>query len=468
MSTFINETFLLNNETAIELYNEYAKDMPIYDYHCHLSPKEIWEDKRFDNITQLWLYGDHYKWRAMRINGIIEDYITGDKGDYDKFLAWAKTIPNCIGNPLYHWTQLELKRYFNIDELLNEDTAPVIWQKCNEVLQNKEFSARRLINRSNVKMIGTTDDPIDSLDYHKKIRKEGQLEAKVLPTFRPDKALEINKEGFSNWIKRLSEVTGISIKRYKDLLDALKDRVNYFNQEGCRMSDHSLSYVPYAEASETELEEIFKKAMVSEKVSPQEENKYKTYTLIFLGKLYHSLGWVMQLHIGAMRNNNTRMFNILGGDAGFDSINDCNIAVPLSRLLDALDRENSLPKTILYNLNPKDNYVIATMLGNFQGDGIPGKIQFGSGWWFNDQKDGMIRQMTDLANLGLLSHFVGMLTDSRSFLSYTRHEYFRRLLCSLLGEWAEKGEVPKDINLLGNMVKNISYNNAVKYFSIDI
>ncbi|MDK2919990.1 MAG: glucuronate isomerase [Candidatus Petromonas sp.] len=468
MSTFINENFLLNNETAIELYNEYAKDMPIYDYHCHLSPKEIWEDKRFDNITQLWLYGDHYKWRAMRINGIIEDYITGDKGDYDKFLAWAKTIPNCIGNPLYHWTQLELKRYFNIDELLNEDTAPVIWQKCNEVLQNKEFSARRLINRSNVKMIGTTDDPIDSLDYHKKIRKEGQLEAKVLPTFRPDKALEINKEGFSNWIKRLSEVTGISIKRYKDLLDALKDRVNYFNQEGCRMSDHSLSYVPYAEASETELEEIFKKAMVSEKVSPQEENKYKTYTLIFLGKLYHSLGWVMQLHIGAMRNNNTRMFNILGGDAGFDSINDCNIAVPLSRLLDALDRENSLPKTILYNLNPKDNYVIATMLGNFQGDGIPGKIQFGSGWWFNDQKDGMIRQMTDLANLGLLSHFVGMLTDSRSFLSYTRHEYFRRLLCSLLGEWAEKGEVPKDINLLGNMVKNISYNNAVKYFSIDI
>jgi glucuronate isomerase len=468
MSTFINENFLLNNETAIELYNEYAKDMPIYDYHCHLSPKEIWEDKRFDNITQLWLYGDHYKWRAMRINGITEDYITGDKGDYDKFLAWAKTIPNCIGNPLYHWTQLELKRYFNIDELLNEDTAPVIWQKCNEVLQNKEFSARRLINRSNVKMIGTTDDPIDSLDYHKKIRKEGQLEAKVLPTFRPDKALEINKEGFSNWIKRLSEVTGISIKRYKDLLDALKDRVNYFNQEGCRMSDHSLSYVPYAEASETELEEIFKKAMVSEKVSPQEENKYKTYTLIFLGKLYHSLGWVMQLHIGAMRNNNTRMFNILGGDAGFDSINDCNIAVPLSRLLDALDRENSLPKTILYNLNPKDNYVIATMLGNFQGDGIPGKIQFGSGWWFNDQKDGMIRQMTDLANLGLLSHFVGMLTDSRSFLSYTRHEYFRRLLCSLLGEWAEKGEVPKDINLLGNMVKNISYNNAVKYFSIDI
>ncbi len=468
MNTFINENFLLNNKTAIKLYHEYAKDMPIYDYHCHLDPKEIWEDKRFNSITEIWLNGDHYKWRAMRSNGITEEYITGNKSDYEKFLAWSKTVPNCIGNPLYHWTHLELKRYFNIDELLNESNALEIWEKCNSILENEGFSARGLINKSNVKMIGTTDDPTDSLEYHKKIKKEGTLKAKVLPSFRPDNALDINKEGFSKWIQKLSEVSGITIKKYKDLLDALKDRIDYFNEVGCRISDHSLSYVPYKETSESEVEEIFQKAMDSKKVSIEEESKYKTYTLIFLGKLYASLGWTMQFHIGAMRNNNTKMFNILGGDAGFDSINDYNIAIPLSRLLDALDKENSLPKTILYALNPKDNYVIGSMLGNFQGDGISGKIQFGSGWWFNDQKDGMIRQMTDLANLGLLAHFIGMLTDSRSFLSYARHEYFRRILCDLLGGWAEQGDVPMDINMLGNMVKNISFYNAEKYFGIDI
>jgi glucuronate isomerase len=464
----MDENFLLINDAAVKLYHDYAKNMPIYDYHCHLKPEEIWEDKVYKNITEVWLYGDHYKWRAMRSNGIDEKYITGDASDYDKFMAWAKTIPYCIGNPLYHWTHLELQRYFGIYEILNEDTAKSIWNRCNEMLNSKDFTARALMKKFNVKLVGTTDDPTESLEYHKKIREEGKLDAKVVPSFRPDKGIDINKEGFVDWINKLSEVTNRSIEDYEDLLEALKERIEFFHEQGCRISDHALDYVPYKEAEIEEVRKIFEKAMNMEDISLEEEEKYKTFTLAYMARIYSQKNWTMQLHIGAMRNNNTTMYKLLGADTGFDSINDYEIAVSLSRFLDLLDKEKKLPKTILYTLNPKDNYVLGTMLGNFQGDGIPGKIQFGSGWWFNDQKDGMIKQMTDLANLGLLSRFVGMLTDSRSFLSYTRHEYFRRILCNLIGEWVENGEAPNDMKLLGSMVQNICYNNAKDYFGIDI
>ncbi|WP_334292999.1 glucuronate isomerase [Paramaledivibacter caminithermalis] len=468
LKKFMDENFLLINDAAVKLYHDYAKNMPIYDYHCHLKPEEIWEDKVYKNITEVWLYGDHYKWRAMRSNGIDEKYITGDASDYDKFMAWAKTIPYCIGNPLYHWTHLELQRYFGIYEILNEDTAKSIWNRCNEMLNSKDFTARALMKKFNVKLVGTTDDPTESLEYHKKIREEGKLDAKVVPSFRPDKGIDINKEGFVDWINKLSEVTNRSIEDYEDLLEALKERIEFFHEQGCRISDHALDYVPYKEAEIEEVRKIFEKAMNMEDISLEEEEKYKTFTLAYMARIYSQKNWTMQLHIGAMRNNNTTMYKLLGADTGFDSINDYEIAVSLSRFLDLLDKEKKLPKTILYTLNPKDNYVLGTMLGNFQGDGIPGKIQFGSGWWFNDQKDGMIKQMTDLANLGLLSRFVGMLTDSRSFLSYTRHEYFRRILCNLIGEWVENGEAPNDMKLLGSMVQNICYNNAKDYFGIDI
>lgn len=464
----MDENFLLSNDTAIKLYHDYAKDMPIYDYHCHLSPKEIWEDKSYRNITEIWLYGDHYKWRAMRSNGIDENYTTGETSDYEKFMAWARTVPNCIGNPLYNWTHLELKRYFGIEEILNEKTADLIWNKCNEVLNSGKFTAREIIKKFNVKLIGTTDDPTDSLEYHRKIKEEGKLAAKVIPTFRPDKGIEIRKDGFLEWISKLSEVVSKNIATYEDLLEALKERIEFFHELDCRISDHALQDVPYREADIEEVSKIFEKAINNEGISLEEEQKYKTYTLAYLGEIYSEKEWVMQLHIGALRNNNTSMFKVLGPDTGFDSIDDREIARPLSRFLDLLNEKNKLPRTILYTLNPKDNYVLGTMLGNFQGDGIPGKIQFGSGWWFNDQKDGMIKQMTDLANLGLISRFVGMLTDSRSFLSYTRHEYFRRILCNLIGEWVENGEAPNDMELLGNMVRNICYNNAKDYFGIDI
>lgn len=468
MKKFMDENFLLSNETAQKLYHDYAKGMPIYDYHCHISPKEIWENKKFKNITEVWLYGDHYKWRAMRSNGIDEEYITGNADDYDKFKAWAKTMPMTIGNPLYHWTHLELQRFFGIYDLLNEENAEMIWEKTNAMLSGEGFAVRDLIQKSNVKVICTTDDPTDSLEYHKKIREEGTLETKVLPTFRPDKGVEINKETFVPWVKKLAEVCQKSINTYQDLLACMEERVNFFHAEGCRLSDHALDYVPYADATMEEATAIFAKAIQGQKVSLEEEEKYKTYTLRFFGKLYAKLGWTLQLHIGAMRNNNTRMYQKLGPDTGFDSINDYSIAYPLSRFMDSLEVEDALPKTILYTLNPKDNYVLGTMLGNFQGGGIAGKVQFGSAWWFNDQRDGMVEQMKALANLGLLSRFVGMLTDSRSFLSYPRHEYFRRILCNLIGEWVENGEFPADMKLLGDIVQGISYNNAVKYFGIDV
>lgn len=466
MKKFMDENFLLSNETAVNLYRKYAKDMPIIDYHCHLNPKEICENKKFKNITEAWLYGDHYKWRAMRSNGINEKYITGDSTDYEKFIAWTKTLSIAIGNPLYHWTHLELQRFFNIYEPLNEKTAPEIWEKANKMISGEGFSARDLIKKSNVKIICTTDDPVDSLEYHLKLKEDKSFDVKVLPTFRPDKGIRINKDTFIPWIKKLSEVSERTIDSYKEFLEALESRVEFFNSVGCKVSDHGLDSITYAEATEEEIDSIFKKAMDGNKVTLEEETKYSTYTLQFLGRLYSKLGWTMQLHLAAMRDNNTRMFNKMGQDVGFDSINDEGIAYALSRFLDSLEKEDKLPKTILYTLNPKDNYVLGSMLGNFQGGGIPGKIQFGSAWWFNDNRDGMVEQMKALANLGLLSRFVGMLTDSRSFLSYTRHEYFRRIACNLIGEWVENGEFPDDMELLGDIVKGISYNNAKEYFGM--
>lgn len=464
---FLDEDFLLHNETAKSLYHEYAKDMPIIDYHCHLNPQEIYENKQYKNITEVWLYGDHYKWRAMRANGIDESLITGDGSDYDKFMAYAKTVPMTIGNPLYHWTHLELKRYFGIEETLNEQTAPAIWEKVNAMLTSGEFGARDFIVKSNVEVVCTTDDPIDSLEYHAKIKADPTFRVAVLPAFRPDKAIAIEKLAFRDYIGKLGEAAGIEIKNYEDLLEALSKRVTYFHENGCRVSDHGLDYMPYAETSPEEAAKVFAKAMAGEAISFQEELQYKTSVLVFLGKLYSEHGWVMQYHMNALRNNNTRMFEKLGPDTGFDSIRDTEIAEPLSRLLDAIDREAGLPKTILYSLNPAHNYVLGSMIGNFQGGGIPGKIQHGSAWWFNDTKEGMIAQMTSLAETGLLSRFVGMLTDSRSFLSYTRHEYFRRILCNLIGEWVEKGEYPDDRELLGKIVQDICYYNAKQYFPFE-
>ncbi|CUU50657.1 glucuronate isomerase [Clostridium beijerinckii] len=467
MKKFMDENFLLSNKTAIELYHNYAKNMPIIDYHCHIDPKEIYENKKFNNITEAWLYGDHYKWRAMRCNGIDEKYITGDGSDYDKFLAWAKTIPMSIGNPLYHWTHLELQRFFGIYEPLDEDTAPAIWKKANELLSGEGFRARDLITKSKVETICTTDDPTDTLEYHIKLKEDESFNVNVLPTFRPDKGIEINLDGFVSWVKKLEGISEITISNYDEFLNAFDSRVRYFHSVGCRIADHGIDgAVVYADASKEDAAAIFAKALNGEVVSLDEEKKYKTYTLTHVFKLYHELGWAMQLHIAALRNNNNRMFEKIGPNTGFDSINDESIAYPLSRLLDSVDKENSLPKTILYTLNPKDNYVLGAMTGNFQGEGIPGKMQFGAAWWFNDNKDGMIEQMKALANLGLLGRFVGMLTDSRSFLSYTRHEYFRRIACNLIGEWVENGEVPGNIKLLKTVVEGICYNNAKEYFNI--
>jgi len=464
---FLDDNFLLTNPTAERLYHDYARDMPIIDYHCHLSPKEIYENKTYRNLTEVWLYGDHYKWRAMRANGVEERLVTGDADDYDKFLAYARTVPMTIGNPLYHWSHMELRRFFGVNDLINEANAPSIWERVNAQLQGPGFGARDFITKSKVEVICTTDDPADSLEYHVRLREDKGFGVKVLPSFRPDKALELNRPGFVEWIGKLEQAAGVRIENYDDLLAALEARVKFFHQVGCRVSDHALDEVPFAEATRAEAAAIFAKARKGERVSPEEEQKYKTHTLVFLGRLYAERGWVMQYHINALRNNNARMFSRLGPDTGFDSINDSLIAKPLARLLDALDRDDALPKTILYTLHPAQNHIIGTMIGNFQGGGVPGKIQFGSAWWFNDTKEGMIAQMKTLAETGLLSRFVGMLTDSRSFLSYTRHEYFRRILCNLIGEWVENGEFPADMELLGMIVKNIAYGNAKAYFPFD-
>lgn len=467
MRNFMDENFLLNNDISITLYNEYAKNMPIIDYHCHLSPKEIYDNKKFKNITEIWLYGDHYKWRLMRANGIDEEYITGNASDYDKFLAWAKTLPMTIGNPVFNWTHLELQRFFGINELLNEETAPIIWEKVNALLNSDGFRARDFIKKSNVQVVCTTDDPVDSLEYHLSLKEDNDFDVKVLPSFRPDKGLEINREGYLNWVKTLEGISEIQINGYEDFLEALESRVRFFHSVGGRVSDHAIDTMMYADTTLDEVKGIFAEALQGKKVSTEAEKKYKSFTLRFLGKLYAELGWAMQFHINALRNNNERMFTILGPDTGYDSINDEEIAKPLVQLLNSMDKENALPKTIIYSLNPKDNNVISAVIGSFQGGGIPGKIQFGTAWWFNDNKLGMLEQMQSLANMGLFSRFIGMLTDSRSFLSYTRHEYFRRLICNLIGEWVENGEVPNDPEFLGKIVQGISYYNAKEYFQFE-
>ncbi len=464
MKKFMDEDFMLQTETAKKLYHEYAEGLPIIDYHCHLSPKEICENKKFSSITEIMLGGDHYKWRAMRSNGIPEDYMTGDKSDFEKFEAFAKTLKYAIGNPLYHWTHLELRRFFGIYDILNEKNARSIFDKANKMLEGDDFSAQSLINRSNVAVICTTDDPADSLEYHKRIKEEGKLSAKVLPTFRPDKATEIAKETFIPYIKLLSDTFGKKIDSIKALTEIMKERIEFFASVGCRLADHALAGVPFEACTEEEADTVFKKALSGDLPCEKEENIYKTFMLGFFASEYAKRGWTMQLHIGAMRNNNTTMYKKLGPDTGFDSINDLSIAEPLSALLNSFNEKGNLPRTILYTLNPKDNYVLAAMLGNFQGSEVPGKIQFGSGWWFNDQRDGMVEQMKALANLGLLGRFVGMLTDSRSFLSYPRHEYFRRIMCNLIGGWVENGEYPDDFEALGDIVRGISYENAEKYF----
>lgn len=465
MTPFIHDNFLLQNTTARKLYHDYAKNMPIFDYHCHLDSKQIWENKSFRNLTDIWLSGDHYKWRVMRWHGVSEEYITGNASDFDKFMAWAKTVPHTVGNPLYHWTHLELKRLFDIDDLLSEDTAVGIWEAANEQLADDAFRARALIRRFDVAVIGTTDDPTDSLSYHRLLSEDASFATKVMPSFRPDKGLTIRKLGFADWIKKLGAVVERPINHYDDFLSSIEQLVHRFHQHGCRISDHGLEEMVYTEATHAEVADIFQKGLTGG-VSREEEKKYVAATLQFLGRLYHKYGWVMQMHIGAMRNNSTRMFKQIGPDTGFDSINDKAVAEPLSQFLNTLDRDETLPKTILYNLNPRDNSVFATIAGNFQQGPVCGKVQFGTGWWFNDQRDGVIRQLTDLANTGLLSHFIGMVTDSRSFFSYTRHEYFRRILCNVLGEWVERGEVPNDPSFLGRMVQNICFNNAKNYFEI--
>ena len=464
----MDENFLLRNETAECLYHDYAKKMPIIDYHCHLSPQEIYENKTYRNITAVWLYGDHYKWRAMRAVGVEEEYITGDASDYDKFIAWSKTVPKLIGNPLYNWTHLELQRFFGIYDLLNEETAPAIWEKVNTLLNSDGYGARDFIEKSNVKVVCTTDDPIDTLEFHKQLLEEGDFPVKVVPGFRPDKALEINRDDFTNYVSKLQDISDVTIESYEDYLNALKSRVEYFHSIGGRVSDHAIDTMMYAETNKEEAGAYFIDALKGNKVSREGEKKFKTYTLKFLGELYASHGWVMQFHINALRNNNTRMFDALGPDIGYDAMNDEEIAKPLVGLLDMLEKGDALPRTILYSLNSKDNNTIATIIGSFQGGGIPGKIQFGTAWWFNDTKTGMLDQMQSLANIGVFSQFIGMLTDSKSFLSYPRHEYFRRLVCSLIGEWVENGEIPNDVESLGKIVQNISYNNAEAYFDFEL
>jgi glucuronate isomerase len=467
MKKFMDENFLLQTKTAQELYHNHAAKMPIFDYHCHISPQEIADDKQFKNMTQIWLYGDHYKWRGLRTNGINEKYITGNASDWEKFEKWAETVPFTIRNPLYHWTHLELKRFFGIDKLLSPVTANEIWEECNAKLQTPEYSVRSIIRKANVHTICTTDDPVDSLEFHREIKADG-FEVAVLPAWRPDKAMAVeNTKSYNVYIDKLEEVAGENIHSFNDLMDALDSRHLFFHQNGCRLSDHGLETIIAEDYSEKEIKAIFVKIRGGADLNNDENLKFKSCMLYEFGIMDHSRGWAQQFHLGPLRNNNTRMYNKIGPDTGFDSIGDFEMARPLSKLLNRLDMENKLSKTILYNINPRDNELIATMLGNFQDGSVPGKMQFGSGWWFLDQKDGMEKQINALSNLGLLSRFVGMLTDSRSFLSYTRHEYFRRTLCNLLGNDVENGEIPNDMELLGQMVENICFNNAKAYFTFD-
>lgn len=466
MKSFIHEDFLLQTDAARELYHEHAKKQPIIDYHCHLNPAAIASDHVFDNLGQLWLEGDHYKWRAMRTNGVEEKYCTGkETSDWEKFEKWAETVPYTMRNPLYHWTHLELKSAFGVEKLLNPETAREIYDVCTEKLRTPEYSARGLMQHFNVKVVCTTDDPADSLEHHLSLKNEG-FGIKILPTWRPDKAMAVeHPAAYRTYVEKLSEVSGVTITKFSDLMEALRNRHDFFASVGCRLSDHGIETF-YAESyTLIEIEQIFEKVYSGRELTHEQVLKFKS-AMMYEGALMDwEKGWTQQFHYGAIRNNNTRLFNQLGPDTGFDSIGDFNVAKALSRFLDQLDQDNRLTKTIIYNLNPGDNDVIATMIGNFQDGSVPGKIQFGSGWWFLDQKTGMEAQMNSLSNLGLLSRFVGMLTDSRSFVSYPRHEYFRRILCNLIGNDVENGLLPaSEMAFLGEMVENISYHNANQFF----
>ncbi|GAB4042851.1 glucuronate isomerase [Spirosoma litoris] len=461
---FLNENFLLQTETAQQLYHEFAKPMPIIDYHCHLPPDQIAENKQFENLTQIWLYGDHYKWRAMRANGVDESYCTGNQPDFAKFQKWAETVPYTLRNPLYHWTHLELQRYFGITETLNGKSARRIYDACTEQLQSPDFSVRNLLRRMNVETVCTTDDPVDSLENHQKLADEG-FEIGVLPTFRPDKAMAVDDTAaFNQYVGRLEAASNLSITNFADFLAALRQRHDYFAAMGCKLSDHGLEQIYAEDYSDGEISIIFDKIRSGDDLTQLEVLKFKSAMLVYLAELDWEKGWTQQFHLGALRNNNSRMLRQLGPDTGWDSIGDFAQARALSRFLDRLDTNDKLAKTILYNLNPNDNELIATMIGNFNDGSVAGKVQFGSGWWFLDQKEGMERQINALSNMGLLSRFVGMLTDSRSFLSYPRHEYFRRILCNMLGNDIENGELPDDMDWTGQVVQNICYGNAKTYF----
>lgn len=461
--TFINDNFLLQNKYAEELYFNYAAEQPIIDYHCHLSPKEISEDRKYDTISQLWISGDHYKWRAMRTLGVDEKYITGGASDKEKFGAWAKTVPSTLRNPLYHWTHLELKRHFGIDDLLNANSADSIYENISNQLQKPENSCRGLLTQMNVETVCTTEDPIDSLEHHQALAKSG-FQIKVSTAFRPDKAILIENDTYNDYLDQLEKAADSPIQTYQDLKDALRKRIEYFDANGCKLCDHGLNKISFENFTESEVKAIFAKKRNGETISVFETEKFKTAILLFLGETYHEFSWVQQFHLGALRNNNSRMHTVLGPDTGWDSIGDYSQAESLSKFLNALDSKNKLTKTILYNLNPADNEIFASMIGNFNDGSIKGKVQFGSGWWFLDQKDGIIKQLNALSNMGMVSCFIGMLTDSRSFLSYPRHEYFRRVLCNLFGAEIASGELPNDMDLIGKVISDISYNNAKEYF----
>ncbi len=461
---FIHEDFLLTNNIAKELFHDHAANLPVIDYHCHLSPKDIAEDRQFRDISEAWLEGDHYKWRIMRANGTGEKWCSGDAPGYEKFMKYAETLPLAIGNPIYHWSHLELKRYFGIDEILNPATANKIWERANILISDKSFSIQNLLRMMKVETLCTTDDPVDNLKFHKQIKETG-FEINILPTFRPDKAMNITSSpDFIKYMKKLELASETEIKSYDHLLIALAKRIDYFNLNGCRISDHAFTSMPAITFSTGEIRKIFEKVSGGKEVTPIESDKFRIAVMTELGKIYSEKGWTMQIHLGALRNTNSRIMKKLGPDVGADSLGDEPQAQGLSMFLDSLDRENKLTSTILYNLNPSDNEVLASMAGNFQGC-MPGKIQYGAAWWFLDNKDGIERHLRTVANFGLLGRFIGMLTDSRSFLSYPRHEYFRRILANLLGNMAEAGEIPSDTGYLSHLIRDISYNNVKNYFN---
>ncbi|MUG46011.1 glucuronate isomerase [Paenibacillus woosongensis] len=468
MTHFHTENLLLTSNSAKKLYFEYVAGMPIYDYHNHLNPADVAANKQFRNLTELWLDGDHYKWRAMRWLGIDESLITGEAGDQEKFMAWARAVPRLVGNPLYHWSHLELARYFGIEERLSEENAEEIWHRCNERLQEKSLRAAGILEQFDVRVACTTDDPADSLAAHGQIANNGEITAKVLPTFRPDRALNITAPGFQEYMTELGQAAGCAVESYEDLLEALKNRIDYFHAKGCRLSDHGFGAFPFERTTEREAGQIFAKALRGEMLTESEENRYRTFTLLRLGEMYYDRGWAMQLHIGAIRNNNERMLKTIGKDSGYDSILDYHLAASLNAFLNELETGNRLPKTIVYSLYPYHYEMLATTIGNFQSGESAGKLQLGSAWWFNDQKEGMLQQLKALSSIGVISTFVGMLTDSRSFMSLPRHEYFRRVLCRLFGEWIEEGELPADYDYIGSIVQDICYHNAVRYFGISL